>query len=221
MKFIERDSGGFVEPVPGLEPEAMKRYLPARLQAHPRCAEFLARLSDLAAVVKDMADDSPVLTHAELREQLHAVDDGAHRMQHALQPLASASEAFEALNTQFGYLAMRARERDMPTAGRPVVPALAPDVLDLPDLLKRISTDLQTLRTACAYTTKRIQPVRSAPRAHERWLARATVELFRDCFGKLPPQRSWFADEFMAEIGERMGMPIGHRVVGEVVRAMI
>ena len=214
--FRRDDCGALIEPVPGLPVTYVHDLLPDSLRAHPAAVAFVEGVIEHAADVaaQEAADITPAATQARLRE----VDLAAHKMQHELHPLAGASATFAALDAQFLYLRMRAREgAAAPQEGRPEVPGLPADVPDLPALLERIDGDLQALRIACCYTAERITPKRSTPKDRERGLVRGIACLFRHHFGELPPKRGWFAEVFIATVADQLKLVVGHHVVGEVV----
>jgi hypothetical protein len=215
-RFTPRLGGGFEEPVAGLEPDKLRGYLPAVLRAHAGAAGFLADVQDAATTVAAMAADAPDSTADEVRDQVQAIEVAARRMQAALTPLTDASHVFECLDAHAEYLLLRTREVGMPTVGRPVVPTMDTTAPDFAGLLQRLHGDLAALRVACNHTADQITPQRGIPKGHELHLAKCIVAAFQRNFGRPPPgRRSWFADEFMAYIGETMGMKIGHRLIDE------
>lgn len=219
MKFGKISRGGFVAPVPGISPAELRSHLPARLQAHANADAFLFTVVERVCLVAEMAADDGDATPAQLRDQLDAIRVAAHSMSHALASLAGKSEVFDVLAPHFHYLHLRAHEVNMPTEGRPKVPPLPPDVPELPELLARVASDVHTLRTACEYTAKHIRPVRNLSKGRERQLVELVAEAYVDAFGKPPPKRgTWFADTFVPYLGSCVGLDIGHRVVGDIIR---
>jgi hypothetical protein len=170
--------------------------------------------------VAHLAADARSITVAEAKQGLEATALAAHAMQHALRPFEDGSDLFEALDVQFRYLRARANEVDAPKEGRPMVPELARQLPPLAQLLTRMAEDLRTLRTACEYSAEKFLPRKGIAKERERMLVRWIAEAHRTCFGELPPVRGWFADAFFEYIGDAISLRIGHRVVGEVVRAL-
>lgn len=215
-QFTSRRSGGIVEPVPGLETDKLQALLPKELQAHAGAAGFAVDVQEAAATVAAMAGDVSGVTAEEVRKKMGALDTAARRMQAALMPLADSSHTFECLDAHAEYLLLRTREVGMPTAGRPVVPEMHTTAADLAGMLQRLHGDLAALRVACSHTAGQITPQRGIPKGHELHMATCVVTAFLRHFGKLPPgRRSWFADEFMVDVGKMMGMKIGHRLIDE------
>ena len=220
MRFISKTHGSIGEPVPGIDADALRLFLPARLRKHPMAEDFLAATIEQVETFAGMGEDDPEVPPAHTRDALNTAEQAAHALQNALAPMAGGSDAFDALEAQFRYLRIRAQENDMPTEGRPKVPGLPRDLPALRELLQRIADDLGTLRTVCDYTAALITPTRSAPRTRERMLVRLIAESYRQCFGALPPKRSWFANDLCAYIGSSVGADLGHRVVGEAVESL-
>ena len=220
MRFTSMTHGGIEEPVPGINAEALSLYLPVRLRKHAMVNAFLVATVEHVKIFAGMREDDPEATPKDTRDTLAAVEQAAHALRNALAPLAGGSDAFDTLEVQFRYLRIRAQERDMPTEGRAKVPALPCDMPALAGLLQRVADDLDTLRTVCDYTTERITPTRSTPRSRERMLVCWIAESHRQCFGELPPRRSWFADDLCKYIGSTIGADLGHRVVGEAVNSL-
>ncbi len=220
MKFTRKTHGGIVEPVPGIDADALRLFLPVRLRQHPMAATFLAATVEHVEAYASMGADDAKETPKDTRDTLAAVERAAHSLQHALAPLSGASDAFDALEVQFRYLRIRAQEVNMPTEGRPVVPALPRDLPALHGLLQRMADDLSTLRTVCGYTTAHITPQRNVSKDRERMLVRWIAESHLQCFDALPPKRSWFANDLCAYIGTTVGADLGHRVVGEAVDSL-
>ena len=219
-EFSERTHGALVGPAVGLDPKSLTDCLPEALRGHPGLPAFIQAVLDLAANVGSLADDWPAVPGGPMRDSLLEVEDAAHRMQNALQPLAYCTEVFEKLNGDFGYLHLRAHEIGTATQGRPVVPALPADVPRLPYLLTRIHEDLQSLRVACSYSANMTRPDKNAPKDLERILVEGVARLFLKHFGNRPPKRGKFADALIPHIAESMGLEIGHHVIGEVVSKM-
>jgi len=220
MMFRSSDGGGWVKPVPTLAPEFLREYLPAKLRKGPAAAGFLLAVRDSAELIANWLDDLPAETPDTVRDQIRAVEAAAYRMQNALAPLKDASDAFDSLDVNAQYLLLRTREVGKPTEGRPVVPPLHTDAADLAHMLQRMHDDLGALRVLCDHTAAKVRPERSTPKHYERRLVSAVAEHHRNYFGKLPPKRSWFADDFMVYVGQCVGLNIGHRIVGEVIAAM-
>ena len=193
-RFTPRLAGGFVAPVPGLETGRLQALLPRALRAHDCAAGFCADVQEAAATVADMAADAPDSTADEVRDQVQAIEVAARRMQAALTPLTDASHVFECLDAHAEYLLLRTREVGVPTAGRPIVPAMHTTAPYFAGLLQRLHGDLAALRVACNHTADQITPQRGIPKGHELHMAKCIVAAFQRNFGQLPPgRRSWFA----------------------------
>ncbi len=116
------------------------------------------------------------------------------------------------------YLLLRANEYGSNQEGRPKVPQLPSNADSFAALLERTASDLESLELICKHMqSKLVELPSSMPKYRERRLIRTCAVLFRNFFGRLPPKRGWFGDQFMPYVGECIGFEIGHRIVGEIV----
>lgn len=197
---------------PNLRADKLKLHLPERLRAMPEAAPFL---SDVERIIAQVSTRPRRPSAGERRAALTSIEAAVHQLQNVLSGLDFASETYEDLEPDFQYKLKRSRE------GRPVGPALPDGTPDLPDLLERLKGDLSALRLGCASAAAGIPVDRnSRDKGPERLLAYQVAHAYSIRFGKLPPKRSWFADDFLAYIGGEIGLDIGHGIVGEIVAAM-
>lgn len=215
-------AGGIVEPVQGLGVESIRARMPKVLQRHSELPRFAAAVADYAAQARCMALAAPDQTADQVRGAIEAVESEAHRLANALTThLARGTDAFDAVAVDWDYVAARARERDMPTEGRPVVPRLPPDApADLSGLLRRVHDDLQMLRAITGHTAAKITPQRGTRHHHERMLIEWIAQAWVDCFGQLPPKRGSFANKLLRFVGDRAGMTLGADLCESVVQSL-
>lgn len=205
----------------GLTVDALRLQLPMDDRNRPEASACLGAVLECVEAYFARASSEHDVPSGQVRYDLLSASHAAAEMQEALAPLADTSAVYDALDLRCRHLVLRARQQEEPAATRPAVPALANDAPpNLADLLTRIHADLQALRTATEYAVGRISSPRSSPKDRERALVKAIALSYRNHFGALPPQRSWFADALMAHIGDCLGVDIGHRIVGEVVAGM-
>lgn len=221
MTFESASGGGWVLPLAGLERAQLLALLPTRLWRHPQATRFVELCIESAEWWAHCARDAAESTPGDVKSALLGVEADARRMRAGLQPLRHASDAFTALDVNFGYLAMRAREGSVDAEGRPHVPALPSDVpAEAATLLERIERDLKSLETVCAHVAAKIDPPRVAEKHYERALARSLATHHLNCFGSLPPVRQWFGDRFVKRVAEAAGMTIGWRLLSEEVEKL-
>lgn len=221
--------GCTLQPIPNVDPENLRRLLtgahglPRRLHGRPGLDRFVQRVVAICEIHASMLDHVPRATAAATRDALLALEAAAHRMQNSLAPLrtdAASPDPFEALDSLYWYLAQRAR--DPRTAGRPVVPAVPVSIpSDLSELLSLIEDGLSALRATCAHAAGQIKPSAAVEKDRERAFARAVAMAYAEAFDKLPPAGGWFGRYFMPELGDRLGLDIGHKVVAMAVNALI
>ena len=223
MSFGKQECGRLVEYPAGIDAKSVlaRCKIPPRVSAAPVFEPWLEMVEESAALVSDMARDTPTVTAGVQREWLEGLADAAHRMRNALAPLESGGERdslTEILRGVGDYLLWRARDGIGARPRRPVVPRLRSDAPDVSTLLDRMAKDLVALQQICAHLQGAFDELpSSSPKHHERDLIAQCALSYRQLFGQLPPKRGWFGDEFMPYIGECVGMDIGHRIVGEVV----
>lgn len=223
MRFGRYECGGMVSSVPGIDvPSVSARCkIPAWVREHPEFAHWLANVSEAAAEIGDRAQDAAGATLGEQAEWLGALSDAAHRMRNALAPLergGQREELTDMLAPLGDYLLWRARDGIGASEGRPVVPDLKSDARTTAALLERMATDLEALMQLCHHMQGKLTRIPSSqPKVYERNMVKACAVSFCEHFGRLPPKRSWFGDDFMPYVGQCLGLEIGHRIVGEVV----
>lgn len=223
MRFPDETPGGISEPVPGLTIEKVLGRLKHEDAADERAPIFAKAVLSIAQTWRDMVGDDDTTT-AEKRDLINKVAHSAATMRQALQALAEGGgneEAFRCMAADHVYLAFRARERSAGAPGRHEVPPLPYDMpRELTDLLARLATDLQTLRTVADYTAEKLKPVRNAQKLEAQAVARDLAEAYRAVFGEKPPGRGWFGNHLAPLVGEALGITIGWNVTEKAVKAM-
>lgn len=213
-------AGGMVERVPGMTVEALRLHLSQKLSDRHESGAFLYAVVDIASDFYSMYPDGWKLSAAETRDSIESLERTAHELQNALRRFSGGdSEDFETLNTHFDYLVIRNDERGMPTAGRPVVPALPTSTPALDELLSRISSDLSALRIGCDYAASHMKPDRNLTKDRELQFAKAIAHCFKTHFGEHPPRRGTFAP-FVQEVGRYLSLSIGPAITAAAVESL-
>jgi hypothetical protein len=215
--FGSDESGSLIEPAAGLGVQELLLLMPVSMRTLAATPGFLAQVQEIAATWANVAADQPEQTPDAIKQIIHRVRTAAHAMRNELGVLAGGSEAFRDLQTGSMYLFLRNNEVDAPAPGRPVVPALPTDARSLDQLLQRVHGDLEALRVCTEHTAQNIKPAKSRAKWIEREVVKLVAMAHQAAFGKPPPKRSWFGNDFMPFVGECMNLEIGHRVVGEEV----
>jgi hypothetical protein len=192
-----------------LKDEALRLLLPERLRGHRAAPDFLLDVVDACVEVSESLLSHDGHRPERTRDELLDVCSAASATLSALQALSDGSDAFEVLAGHAEHL----RQRTEP----PMLPAELPE---LPVLLTRIRDDLRVLRQATKHAADRCALDRNAPKGAERVLVRMIVASFAMHFEEPPPQRGWFADDLCKYLGDALGIVVGWRAVGEVVRGL-
>lgn len=224
MRFCKPQIGSLVEPVPGLDQKTVLfrcSGIPSEFAERPELAKWLAAVEEVAELENEMARGAPAVTVGLQSEWLAGLTDATRRMRSALGMLkvgADRESLADLLQPDGDYLLRRANECSSTQEGRPRVPHVPGGAIDFAALLERMANDLEALELICKHTQGKLVGLPSSlPKYRERRLIKNCAVLFRNFFGRLPPKRGWFGDEFMPYVGECIGFDIGHRIVGEVV----
>jgi hypothetical protein len=217
--FAGEEIGSIVQPVAGLDAEALSLFLHVAKRNLPSTSGFLAAVQDIAATWANVAADLPTKTADDIKQEIEDIGKAAHGMRDKLSALAGGSQVFRDLETGSMYLFMRNNEVGSETTDRPVVPSLPTDARNLPQLLQRLYGDLQALRVCCDHTAQNINPAKSSPKWLEREVVTRVALAYKAAYGELPPLSDWFAKAFMGFVGQRMRLSIGKTVVTQAVKA--
>lgn len=224
MPFGNAAKGGIVEAVAGLDEASVRSRcsLPTEIAQHESLVAWLRDVEGAAELVQDMKQGDPEITPGVLSIWVEEFATAADRWARTLKRLEAGGDRaalFDALQPLGDYLLWRARDGIGSQPGRPAVPNMDTDARDTAALFTRMQGDLASLAALCRRMEGKLTALPTSSPAHrERELVAGCVVAFRRHFGKLPPQRGWFGDQFMPHVGECIGLSIGWRVVAETVR---
>lgn len=170
---------------------ALVVYLPVHLRNHPNAAPFL---DEVARAAQQTVDTRAPMTIGEVRHELADIAVAARSFRNALGALRNME----------------------------VEKALRLHAHDSIEAVTRLRIDTDAIEAACKSTVAFLQgagttqPDKQATRGLVDRVSRAHLK----CFGALPPQRGWFGNDFMPELGAQIGLLVGWEVVGETVKLL-
>jgi hypothetical protein len=208
-------------PVGTLTYQQLVLLVPEKLRKTSEAVAFVEEAVNVANYFADVGESLHPPSHVAAKTALQDTETAAQKMQSAMAPFIGETDAYGLMSWCCGSRFAVELEAGSSLVNLSNCPPLNTTAPNLQELLTRLWVDLETLRIACGHTAGKIEAKQRPPvKEFERLMIQDIAQAYLNAFGKLPPQRGWFGNDFMPFLGKTMGLEIGHKIVGEVVSSM-